>query len=59
MTLTPDDFFQLLSYSGLLLVAAFAMLRTDRVVSDLIQGGVSASGAISHAASLLSTRLVR
>ena len=59
LTLTPDDFFQLLSYSGLLLVAVFAMLRTDRVVSDLIQGGVSASGAISHAASLLSTRLVR
>lgn len=59
MSLTPDDFLKLLSYSGLLMVAVYAMFRTDRVVSDLIQGGVSASGAISHAASMLSTRLVR
>ena len=59
LTLTADDFLQLLSYAGLLLVAIFAMFRTDRVVSDLIQGGVSASGAISHTASMLSTRLVR
>ena len=59
MTLTPDDFLQLLSYSGLLVVAVYAMFRTDRVVSDLIQGGVSASGAISQAASMLSARLVR
>ncbi|MDE0154532.1 MAG: type IV secretion system protein [Gammaproteobacteria bacterium] len=59
MTLTPDDFLQLLSYAGLLVVAVYAMFRTDRVVSDLIQGGVSASGAISQAASMLSTRLVR
>ena len=59
LSLTPDDFLRLLSYSGLLMVAVYAMFRTDRVVSDLIQGGVSASGAISHAASMLSTRLVR
>ncbi len=59
LALTADDFLQLLSYAGLLLVAIFAMFRTDRVVSDLIQGGVSASGAISHTASMLSTRLVR
>ena len=59
MTLTPDDFLRLLNYSGLLLVAVFAMFRTDRVVSDLIQGGASASGAISHATSMLATRLVR
>ena len=59
LTLTPDDLLQLLSYSGLLLVAVYAMLRTDRVVSDLIQGGASASGAISHATSMLATRLVR
>ena len=59
MTITPDDFLQLLNYSGLLFVAIFAMFRTDRVVSDLIHGGVSASGAISHAASVLSTRLLR
>ena len=59
MALTPDDFLQLLSYSGLLVVAIYAMFRTDRVVSDLIRGGVSASGAINQAASMLSTRLVR
>ncbi len=59
MTLTPDDFLQLLSYAGLLVVAVYAMFRTDRVVSDLIRGGVSASGAINQAASMLSTRLVR
>ena len=59
LTLTPDDILKLLNYSGLLLVAVFAMFRTDRVVSDLIQGGASASGAISHAASMLSTRLLR
>ena len=59
LTLTPDDFFQLLSYAGLLFVAVYAMFRTDRVVSDLIQGGISASGAISQAASTLSARLVR
>ena len=59
MTLTPNDLLKLLNYSGLLLVAVYAMLRTDRVVSDLIQGGASASGAISHAASMLSTRLLR
>ena len=59
MTLTPNDLLKLINYSGLLLVAVYAMLRTDRVVSDLIQGGASASGAISHAASMLSTRLLR
>ena len=59
MTLTPDDFLQVLNYAGLLLVAVYAMFRTDRVVSDLIRGGVSASGAINQAASMLSTRLVR
>ena len=59
LTVTPDDFLKLLNYSGLLFVAIFAMFRTDRVVSDLIHGGVSASGAISHAASMLSTRLLR
>lgn len=59
LTLNPEDFLRLLSYSGLLVVAVFAMFRTDRVVSDLIQGGASASGAISQAVSMLSTRLVR
>ena len=59
LAVTPDDFLKLLNYSGLLFVAIFAMFRTDRVVSDLIHGGVSASGAISHAASMLSTRLLR
>ncbi len=59
LTLAPDDFLKLLNYSGLLVVAIFAMFRTDRVVSDLIQGGASASGAINHAASMLSTRLLR
>ena len=59
MALTPDDFLQLLSYAGLLVVAVYAMFRTDRVVSDLVRGGVSASGAINQAASMLSTRLVR
>ncbi len=59
MTLTPDDLLRLFSYAGLLLVAVYAMFRTDRVVSDLIQGGVSASGAISQAAAVMSARLVR
>ena len=59
MTLTPDDLLRLFSYSGLLLVAVYAMFRTDRVVSDLIQGGVSASGAIGQAAAMMSMRLVR
>ena len=59
MTLTPDDLLRLFSYAGLLLVAVYAMFRTDRVVSDLIQGGVSASGAISQAAAVISAKLVR
>ena len=59
LTLAPDDFIRLLNYSGLLLVAVFAMFRTDRVVNDLMQGGASASGAISNAASMLSMRMVR
>lgn len=59
LTLTANDFLRLLSYSGLLVVAIFAMFRTDRVVSDLVHGGVSASGAISNAASMLSLRMVR
>ena len=59
LILTPEDLLRLISYSGLLIVAVFAMFRTDRVVSDLMQGGASASGAISQAVSMLSTRLVR
>lgn len=59
MALTPDDFLQLLNYAGLLVVAVYAMFRTDRVVSDLVRGGASASGAISQAAATLSARLVR
>ncbi|MCY4155024.1 MAG: type IV secretion system protein [Gammaproteobacteria bacterium] len=59
LSLTPDDLLRLFSYTGLLLVAVYAMFRTDRVVSDLIQGGVSASGAIGQAAAMMSTRLVR
>lgn len=59
MTLTPDDFLQLLNYGGLLAVAAYAMFRTDRVVSDLIRGGVGASGAINQTAAALATRLAR
>ena len=59
MTLSADDFLKLLNYSGLLLVAIYAMFRTDRVVSDLLQGGMSASGAINQAVSMLSARLVR
>ena len=37
----------------------FAMFRTDRVVSDLMQGGANASGGISQGVSMLATRLVR
>ena len=59
MALSPDDFLKLLNYSGLLLVAIYAMFRTDRVVSDLLQGGMSASGAINQAVAMLSARLVR
>ena len=59
LILAPEDLLRLISYSGLLIVAVFAMFRTDRVVSDLMQGGASASGAISQAVSMLSTRLVR
>ncbi len=58
-TLNPEDMLQLFSYTGLLVVAVFAMFRTDRVVSDLMQGGASASGGISQAVSVLATRLVR
>lgn len=57
LTLETGDFIQLLAYSGLLVIAAFAMFRTDRVVSDLTQGGASASGAISHAASAMASRM--
>ena len=59
MTLAADNFLQLLNYSGLLMIAVYAMFRTDRVVSDLTRGGMSASGAINQAASMLSARLVR
>ena len=57
--LNPEDILQLFSYTGLLVVAVFAMFRTDRVVSDLMQGGASASGGISQAVSMLATKLVR
>ena len=58
-TLNPEDILRLFSYTGLLVVAVFAMFRTDRVVSDLMQGGASASGGISQAVSMLATKLVR
>ena len=57
--LNPEDILQLFSYTGLLVVAMFAMFRTDRVVSDLMQGGANASGGISQGVSMLATRLVR
>ena len=59
LTLNPDDFLRLFTYAGLLLVSVYAMLRTDRVVGELMQGGLGMSGAISGAASMLSLRLVR
>ena len=59
ITLDPDDFLRLLTYAGLLLVSVYAMLRTDRVVSELMQGGLGMSGAISGVASMMSLRLVR
>ena len=58
-TLNPEDILRLLSYTGLLVVAMFAMFRTDRVVSDLMQGGASASGGISQGVSMLAAKLVR
>ena len=58
-TLNPEDILRLFSYTGLLVVAMFAMFRTDRVVSDLMQGGASASGGISQGVSMLAAKLVR
>ena len=58
-TLNPEDILRLISYTGLLVVAVFAMFRTDRVVSDLMQGGASASGGISQGVSMLAAKLVR
>ncbi len=59
LTLTPEDFIRLLGYSGLLLVSVFAMFRTDQVVSDLMQGGVGAAGAIGNVASGMAARMAR
>lgn len=59
LTLTPEDFIRLLGYSGLLLIAAFAMFKTDRMVSDMMQGGVSAAGAIGNVASGIALRMTR
>ena len=59
LTLEFGDILRLLNYIGLLIVAVLAMLRTDKVVSDLMQGGASASGAISQSAALMAMRLVR